>query len=310
VFRKRRRFNVKKKFRAGFVSIVGRPNAGKSTLLNALIGEKLAITAPQAQTTRTSIQGIYTQPDAQIVFVDTPGIHQGTSTFNKKMMETVQKAVEGRDVLIYVADASKRPNDEDKQALLVLERAKKTILALNKVDKIEDKRDLLPLTEAYMAMHPFTEVVPVSARKADNLEALRSVTIEYLPEGPRIFPNDYYTDQPMRFLAGEIIREKILKTAKEEVPHATAVLIESWEEEGKLTRISAVIYVERPGQKTILIGKQGSMLKSIGTAARQDIEAMTGTKVFLSLFVKVRPNWRDDSQFLESIDWRSMVGSE
>jgi GTP-binding protein Era len=175
---------------------------------------------------------------------------------------------------------------------------------------VEDKRLLLPLMEQYAALHSFVEMVPVSARKGDGLDDLKQTITRYLPEGERIFPEDYFTDQPIRFLAAEIIREKILRAAQKEVPHAVAVLIDKWEESPRLTRISATIHVERPGQKAILIGKHGEVLKRIGTEARVDIEALTGGRVFLSLFVKVKRNWREDPTFLNAIDWRAMVGSE
>jgi GTP-binding protein Era len=289
---------------------VGRPNAGKSTLLNSLIGEKLAITARQAQTTRTSIQGVVTTSQAQIIFIDTPGIHRSDSLFNKRMMDTVRSALHDRDLVLFVADAHKPLNPEDEQAVSVLKHAKQALLVLNKVDRVDDKRLLLPLTEYYTKLHRFEEVIPVSARKATGLDDLKQTIAKYLPEGEPVFPADYFTDQPMRFLAGEIIREKILHATQNEVPHAVAVLVEKWEESPTLTRIAATIHVERPGQKTILIGKGGDMLKRIGSEARHDIEAMTGTKVFLSLFVKVKRNWRDDPAFLTAMDWRAMVGSE
>lgn len=297
-------------FRAGFVSIAGRPNAGKSTLLNQLIGEKLAITAPQAQTTRTSVQGVVTLPDAQIVFIDTPGIHKSDTLFNKRMMDTVRAALEERDLVLYVADASKAISVEDEQAVSVLKRAKQSLLVLNKIDRVDDKRLLLPLTQQYLSLHEFVEAVPVSAREADGLENLKRIIVKYLPEGQRIYPDDYFTDQPMRFLAGEMIREQILRVARNEVPHAVAVLVDEWKETRSLTRISASIHVERPGQKTILIGKDGEMLKRVGSEARAEIEKMTGTKVYLSLFVKVKRNWREDPAFLDEIDWRAMVGSK
>ena len=294
--------------RSGFVSIAGRPNAGKSTLLNALIGEKLAITAHQAQTTRTSIQGVLTTPEAQIVFIDTPGIHKSDTLFNKRMMATVRGALVDRDLVLYVADAAKAVNDEDEHAVSALHKSAKAILILNKIDRVDDKRLLLPLTQRYMELFPFTAALPVSARTADGLDGLKRLIEEHLPEGPPLFPDDYLTDQPMRFLAAEIIREQILRAAREEVPHAAAILIDSWEETPKLTKIAATIYVERTGQKAILIGNKGQMLKTIGTGARQELERRLGQKVFLSLFVKVKPNWREDPSFLNEVDWRAMVG--
>jgi len=298
------------RYRTGFVSIVGRPNAGKSTLLNALVGEKVAITARQAQTTRTSIQGVVTRPEAQIVFIDTPGIHKSDNLFNKRMMATVRGALDGRDVVLFVADATKPVSEKDEQAVAVLREATNAVLVLNKIDRLDDKRLLLPLTERFMNLHSFAEVVPVSAAKGAGIDELLRTIVKYLPEGQRVFAEDYMTDQPMRFLAGEIIREKILRAAREEVPHAVAVLIERWEELPELTKISATIHVERPGQKAILIGRKGDLLKRIGTEARQEIEQMAGAKVFLSLFVKVNRNWREDPEFLNAIDWRAMVGSE
>jgi GTP-binding protein Era len=297
-------------FRAGFVAIAGRPNAGKSTLLNALIGEKLAITAPQAQTTRTSIQGVLTGPDFQIVFVDTPGIHKSDTLFNKRMMEIVRASIEGRDAVLFVADATKPVGPEDEQAASALIRSEKTILVVNKIDRVEDKRLLLPLIEHYGRLFPFVEALPVSGRTGEGVAALTKVIVAQLPPSPALFPEDYLTDQPLRFLAGEIIRESILHTVREEVPHAVAILIEEWDEKPGLTRISATIYVERAGQKTILIGKNGLVLKRVGSAARLRIEELLGKKVFLSLFVKVRPKWREDPEFLSAIDWRAMTGKD
>ena len=296
--------------RAGFVAIAGRPNAGKSTLLNTLVREPLAITAPQPQTTRTSIQGVLSEPDFQIVFVDMPGIHKSDTLFNRRMMEMVRGALQDRDLVLFVADASKAVIEEDEHALSALTRAEKTLLVLNKVDRVADKRLLLPLTEQYLKLFPFAETVPVSARTGDGVADLLRIIVRHLPESPALFPQDYLTDQPMRFLAAEIIRESILRTVREEVPHAVAILIDNWEEKPGLTRISATIHVERSGQKTILIGEKGQVLKKIGTEARQKIERLLGTKVFLSLFVKVKPKWREDPEFLSAIDWRAMIGKE
>lgn len=296
--------------RAGFVGIVGRPNAGKSTLLNALVNEKLAITAPQPQTTRTAIQGVLTLPEAQIVFADTPGIHRSDTLFNRRMMDTIRSALQDRDLVLYVADATKPAAEEDEHGVSALARAEKALLVLNKIDRVEDKRLLLPAIERYMELFPFLEAFPVSARNGEGIEELKRSIMNHLPVGPALFPEDYLTDQPMRFLAAEIIRERILHTAREEVPHAAAILIDTWEETPGLAKIAATIYVERPGQKTILIGSGGQMLKKIGTAAREELEERLEKKVFLSLFVKVRPNWRQDSEFLNAMDWHSMVGSE
>ncbi|MGA8028344.1 MAG: GTPase Era [Bryobacteraceae bacterium] len=296
--------------RTGFVSIAGRPNAGKSTLLNALIGEKLAITAHQPQTTRTSIQGVLTTPDSQIVFIDTPGIHKSDTLFNRRMMGTVRSALEDRDLILYVADASRPVTEDDRHAVSALNQQSRALLVLNKIDRVDDKRLLLPLIQHYTGMFPFIEAIPVSARKGEGLDELKHIIRRHLPEGPALFPEDYLTDQPRRFLVAEIIREQILRTVRAEVPHAAAILIESWEETPRLIKIAATIHVERPGQKTILIGNKGQILKKIGSQARQEIERGLGHKVFLSLFVKVKPNWREDPSFLNAVDWRSMIGSE
>jgi len=296
--------------RAGFVGIAGRPNAGKSTLLNVLVGEKVAITAHQAQTTRTSIQGVVTTPDFQIVFIDTPGIHKSDTYFNKRMMEIVRSALNERDLILYVADSSKPVTTEDEHAVSALPKETKTVLVLNKVDLLDDKRLLLPLIERYGKLYEFTDMIPVSARTGDGLQELKRAIVHYLPEGPALFPDDYLTDQPMRFLSAEIIRERILRAVRQEVPHAVAILIDQWEETPRLTRIAATIHVERQGQKAILVGQNGSMLKKIGTDARQELERMLGHKVFLSLFVKVQPNWREDPSFVSAVDWRAMIGSE
>lgn len=296
--------------RAGFVSIAGRPNAGKSTLLNVLVGEKIAIAARQAQTTRTTIQGVLTTPVAQIVFIDTPGIHKSDTLFNQRMMSAVRGALEDRDLILYVADATKAVTEEDEQAVSALRQASQALLVLNKIDRVEDKRLLLPLMERYMQLFPFLEALPVSARTGDGLPALKETVVRYLPESPALFPADHLTDQPLRFMAAEAIREAILRAAREEVPHASAILIDTWEERRQLVRIGATIYVERSGQKTILIGRKGEMLKKIGIDAREQIERLTGRKVFLGLQIKVKPKWREDPSFLSTVDWRSMVGSE
>lgn len=295
---------------AGFVGIVGLPNAGKSTLLNALVGEKLAITAAQPQTTRTAIQGVLTLPEAQIVFSDTPGIHRSDTLFNRRMMDTIRGALQDRDLVLYVADAAKPIAEEEERGVSVLAGSLKALLVLNKIDRIQDKRLLLPLIERYMKLFPFLNAVPVSARTGEGIEELKRLIVNNLPPGPALFPDDYVTDQPMRFLAAEIVREQVLHATREEVPHAVAILVDDWEESPRLVKIAATIYVERPGQKSILIGNKGQMLKKIGTAAREELEQRLDKKVFLSLIVKVRPNWRRDSEFLNAMDWHGMVGSE
>jgi GTP-binding protein Era len=306
--------------RAGFVAILGRPNAGKSTLLNAILGAKLAIVASKPQTTRTSIQGVLTLPDAQIVLLDTPGIHrQGTHStdtlLNKRMMASVRTAAEGPDVVLFVVDTLAPFSDRDAEAVdLVKKTGAPAIAVFNKVDWLEDKTKVLALIDRYRTLHDFAAYIPVSALKREGLDVLLRETIGRLPEGPALYPADYLTDQPERFLAAEIVREKILHLTQQEVPHSVAVMIESWQERAtpeqaskdtpKLLHIAAIIYVERPGQKSILIGAGGAVLKKIGTLARQELERILGRKVFLETFVKVRPRWRDDPQFLAAIDWR------
>lgn len=297
--------------RSGFVSIIGRPNAGKSTLLNALVGNKLAIVSEKPQTTRTSIQGVANFENAQIVFLDTPGIHQSGTLLNQRMMETVRASLADRDLVLYLADCTVPCSEEDRQALDILSGLKTpAILVLTKMDRLSDKRQLLPCIEAYRAIREFLDYVPISAVTGEGLDQLRKSILSQIPEGPAYFPPDYLTDQPERFLVAELIRERILRETRQEVPHSIAVVIEKWEETPKLTRISAVIFVERAGQKAIVIGAQGAMLKKIGTFARQSIEVLLERKVFLELFVKVQKDWRENPEFLNSIDWRSMRGGE
>lgn len=297
--------------RSGFVSILGRPNAGKSTLLNTLVGGKVAIVSDKPQTTRTSIQGALTTPDAQVIFVDTPGIHKSTSLINKRMMDVVRGALEDRDVLLFLDDVTRPLTEEDEHAVSALDGiTTPSLLVLNKIDRLDDKRLLLPRIEKYKTRHEFEEYYPVSALTGEGLEDLKKAVIARLPEGPAYFPEDYMTDQPERFLAGELIREKILKETRQEVPHSVAVLVEKWEDTPKILRILATVYVERAGQKSIIIGAKGAMLKKIGTEARLEIESLLARKVYLELFVKVQPNWRESPQFLDAIDWRSMTGAE
>lgn len=291
--------------RAGFVAILGRPNAGKSTLLNALLGEKLAIVASKPQTTRTSIQGVVTTPEAQMVFIDTPGIHKSNTRFNKRMMDIVRHAADSPDVVLFIVDSLAPFSEEDSHAVDLVKKAQVPAIAVfNKIDWLNEKPKLLALIERYRALHDFADYIPISALKGDGLDTLRREIAARLPEGPPMFPPDYLTDQPERFLAAEILREKILHFARQEVPHAAAVVIESWEDAGKLVRIAATIYVEREGQKAILIGSGGEALREIGTQARQELERILEKKVFLETVVKVKPNWRDDPAFLHAVDWR------
>ncbi len=350
--------------------MIGRPNAGKSTLLNALLGQKLAIVTHKPQTTRSRIQGVLDlpvrkkakgdpgRPAAQVVLVDTPGVHKPETQLDRRMMQEVQDALESRDAVIFLVDATHRltgpqaekphpmhltsadlvqttsqtqerqsPSQgqrrralskaEDDLALNLVKQVDcPVILVLNKIDALP-KRALLPLIEYWSSQHEFAEVIPISAKKREGLELLLDTVVQHLPEGQRYFPKSQLTDQPERFLAAEVIREKILLLTGEEVPYATAVVMERYEEpaslrrgrDGKLpiTRMTAAIYCERAGQKAILIGKQGAMLKRIGTLARKEIESLLGTRVFLELFVKVQDEWRSSPGFVEDLDWRRQL---
>jgi GTP-binding protein Era len=368
------------KFRSGFVSIIGRPNAGKSTLMNALVGEKVAIVTAKPQTTRTRINGILEVPSrkgkhpaAQVVFVDTPGVHKPNSTLDKRMMQEVHDALETRDAVLLLVDATRRlelpgtsaeapeaspdlsekglseadlpeadlPESDTPETVVLPAKQTKgrdtkaesedafvfdllrkldcpVFLLINKIDLIE-RAKLLPLIQQLSSLHSFAEVIPISARKHDGLERLMEKLVDVLPEGQRYFPKEQFTDQPERFLVAELIREKILTETGEEVPYASAVVIERFEEprppskkpkpdeKPPLTKIAAAIYCERQGQKAILIGKGGSKLKAIGTAARKEIESLLGTRVFLELHVIVKENWRESRGFVESLDWRRQL---
>src|SRR3984885_11436434 len=350
------------KFRSGFVSIIGRPNAGRSTLMNALVGEKVAIVTAKPQTTRTRINGILEvparkgkHPAGQIVFVDTPGVHKPNSSLDKRMMQEVHDALETRDAVLLIVHAASRlelpaaapaegativieaadggevirprpkrreGQDGEREDAFVFDLLRKldcpVFLLINKIDLIE-RAKLLPLIQQLSSLHAFAEVIPISARKRDGLDRLMEKLIEVLPEGQRYFPKEQFTDQPERFLVAELIREKILTETGEEVPYASAVVIERFEEprppskkpkaEEKLplTKIAAAIYCERQGQKAILIGKGGSKLKAIGTAARKEIESLLGTRVFLELHVIVKENWRESRYFVDPLDWRKQL---
>ena len=302
-------------FRSGFVTIIGRPNAGKSTLLNVLAGEKLAIVSPKPQTTRNRVLGVLHvpkkkgRPGAQVVLIDTPGVHRAATSLGRKMMAEVREALNGCDLALIITDAAKKSDAGDEFPLDVMKGAKTpAFLLLNKIDLLRgEKRKLLPLIEKYSKLRDFREVIPISARKREGLDLLLDKVIHALPEGPHYFPEGQITDQPARFMASELIREQVLFATSEEVPHSTTVMIEQFEEGAKLTRIAAVIFCEREGQKRILIGHRGEMLKKIGTVARIEIEQMLGTQVYLELFVKVRQNWRESRGFVEELDWRKQL---
>jgi GTPase len=301
-------------FRSGFVSIIGRPNAGKSTLLNALVGEKVAIVTHKPQTTRHRIQGFvnvkggHGRPPGQIVFIDTPGVHKPDSPLGSRMMREVNSALEERDLVLLIVDAAQPFGKGDQFVLELLKHVSSpVILLLNKIDSVE-KPKLLEIIDRYSKLRDFAEIIPISATKRKGLEELVDQVIKRLPDGPRYFDKDQITDQSERAMVAEMIRERVLIETGQEVPYASAVKIERFEAGEKLTRIAAAIYCEREGQKAILIGKGGAMLKRIGTSARRQIERLVGTKVFLELFVKVRENWRNSEAALDELDWRKQIG--
>lgn len=294
-------------FKSGFVAIVGRPNAGKSTLVNKLVGQKVAIVSSKPQTTRNRIQGILNRDEAQIVLVDTPGIHKPENVLSRQMMDELQHALEGIDVLSLIVDASVEFGAGDRFAIQWVQRFHGPVfLLLNKVDRIPKTR-LLPLIERYNREFDFTETFPISALTGLGCFDLVKGWLARLPEHPPYFPADQFTDQPERFLIAEIIREKAILATREEVPHAIAVLIDSFEESEKLIRIRATLYVEREGQKGILIGKGGATMKKIGTQARHEIESILGTHVYLELVVQVQPGWRQNSGIVRQLDWRRQL---
>jgi len=290
-------------FRSGFVAIVGRPNAGKSTLLNRLVGQKIAIVTSKPQTTRNRIQGIVTQKRGQIIFIDTPGLHDPDSALGRQMMHEVRAAIEGIDVLLLIVDAGNVLPHTD---TALLEKAKrfrgKTILALNKVDALP-KPKLLPLIDTFSKEFDFAAIVPLSALKGPGCESLLDEIFNLLPEGHPYFPEDQVTDQPERFLAAEIIREKAIKAMHHELPYAVAVFVDKFEATPRLLRIEVTLNVERDSQKKILIGHKGAMMKKIGTEARKELEALLATRIFLGMFVKVAPHWRNDPQRVRELDW-------
>ncbi len=336
--------------KSGFVAILGRPNVGKSTLLNALTGEKVAIVTAKPQTTRNRIIGVVEVPArkgagrnagqgsgaaAQIVFMDTPGVHMPASQLDRRMLQEIHEALEARDLVLVLVDATRRlqlgtpvpgkstpkgksagaPSEDEFLFSLVRKLDCPVFLVLTKIDLVR-KDELLPLIETLSRQYNFAQVIPVSARKRDGLDVMVRKIVEALPRGERYYPKDQYTDQPLRFMVAELIRESILIETGEEVPYASAVVIESFEEpepsssktdKRPLTRIAAAIYCERDGQKAILIGKGGAKLKAIGTGARRKIEALVGTRVYLELHVIVEPGWRESRSFVEQLDWRNQL---
>ena len=300
--------------KSGFVAIVGRPNAGKSTLVNRLVGQKIAIVTSKPQTTRNRIQGIVSGENAQVVLIDTPGLHDAKTALNKQMMREVAAALEGIDVLVLMVDATTETRAHVDN--LVMDKSKrfagKTILVLNKIDKLPRPK-LAPMLEAFGKAQDFAAIVPISAMKGEGCDALMEEVIKLLPEGEAYFPEDQVTDQPERFLASEIVREKAIALTYHEVPHALAVTVEKWEETPKILRIEMTLTVERASQKKILIGRKGDMLKKIGTQARIELEDILNSKIYLGLFVKVAENWRENPMAVRELDWHTQMealGSE
>ena len=286
---------------AGYVAFIGRPNAGKSTLLNRLVGQKIAAVSDKPQTTRFRIQGIITKPEGQVVFVDTPGVHQPGYELNRRMMAAVQDALLGVDLVALIRDASVSTGNGDRFVLDLIKRSEKpALLLLNKIDKLEDKSALLPLIDWYRNEYDWREIIPISALKDEMTDVLIESVLRHLPEGEPIFSEDELTDQSLRVLVAEIVREKVLRATGEEIPYVTAVVTERYEEVREdFARIHCLIVVERTSQKKIVIGKGASRLKEIGIAARRDIEALVGHRVHLELFVKVEEDWRNDARLLD-----------
>jgi GTP-binding protein Era len=288
-------------FHAGFVSVVGRPNVGKSTLVNRLVGQKIAIVSDKPQTTRNRILAVVNRPDGQIVLFDTPGIHKPMHRMNKRMVDTAVKSLGQVELAVWVIDITEPYGPGDRYVREVLKKSgRPVILAINKIDRVP-KPKILSVIDQYRSLLDFAEVVPISARDGENVDVLSSLLVKYLPEGERLYPEDFLTDLPERFFVAEMVREQILRLTREEIPYTTGVLIESFKEEEGLVRIEATIYAERESQKGILIGKGGSMLKEVGTAARRQIEEFLGTQIFLGLFVKVRERWREDAALLDEM---------
>lgn len=294
---------TKPKFKSGFVSIIGRPNVGKSTLLNFILGEKLAIISPKPQTTRNRILGIKNYPEGQIIFLDTPGIHQSSRKLNQAMVKTALATYKEVDVICFLIEANRPYHEENDFILKTLAKVEKPVfLVINKIDLVP-KGDLLPIMERYSSLRSFEQIIPISALLGEGVDILIKELLQILQEGPKYFPEDMITDLPERFLVAELIREKILQLTREEIPYATAVVVEEFKEKAdkNLIVIKATIQVERDSQKGIIIGEKGRMLKEIGQRARAEIEALLGTKVFLELWVKVEKNWRDDARALRRL---------
>lgn len=293
--------------RCGTIAVIGRPNVGKSTLVNQVVGQKVSIVSDKAQTTRRRVMGVATEQDWQIIFLDTPGLHEAHTQLNKLLNESARSAIPEADVILIMVDSSRMPTKDDKALAEILKKEnvygkKKTLLCLNKMDALKAE-SVQRNYDTYTELFPAPFIMMTSLTKRHNVDKLVEALVESIPEGPALFPEDEYTDQSVRFMAAEFIREKALQLTREEVPHALAVTVAQWEEHNGRLVISVDILVEKEGQKAILIGKKGSMLKEIGSKARLEIEELTGQKVFLELFVKVRDNWRGNMAILNELDY-------
>lgn len=292
---------MEQKFHSGYVSIIGRPNVGKSTLLNGILGEKISIVTSKPQTTRNRILGIKNLKNAQVIFIDTPGIHTPKTKLGGFMVKEAKESLKEVDLVLFMTDPHPPTPKEEGIVKIFSKLDKPVFLLINKIDTVK-KSKVLPVIDEYSRLYPFREIIPISALKGDGIDLLLKKVIEYLPEGPRYYPEDLITDQLERFMVSEIIREKVMEETEEEVPHAIAVEIVNWEEpkEGSI-HISANIWVEREGQKGIIIGKQGQRLKKIGTAARLDIEKLLNARIFLELWVKIKKDWRSDMRAITEL---------
>ncbi len=295
--------------KAGFVTILGKPNVGKSTLLNALVGAKVSITSRRAQTTRDAIQGVLSEARGQIVFVDSPGVHDPAKQLGKRMMREVGRAAQGCHAALLLVDASMGVNPSDERALAVAKGLGAPLMLLaNKVDKLHRREDLLPFLDLCRKLHEFEEFIPISATKRINLDKVLAALFKSLPESPRFYPEGYLTDQPEKFFAAELIRERILRETHDELPHSIAVQVDLWDETSPQLGIFATVIVERKGQKAILLGKNGQKMKELASKARQSLEARLDRRVRLEVFVKVRKNWRNNNGFVQDLDFRRILG--
>jgi len=294
-----------KQYKSGYAAIIGKPNVGKSTVLNSLIGEKVAIVSKKPQTTRNNITGILTREDAQVVFIDTPGIHEPWNLLGKNMVRLANESLNGVDLIIFVLDAKSGLRNEDENIFKIIKGENKPVIILiNKVDLV-DKLKVLPLIDTISKMGTFKEIIPVSAEKGDNMDVLLKKIIENLPYGPKYFPDDQITDKNERFIVAELIREKVLILSHEEIPHSVAVLVEEFKERTKsLIYIRATVFVEKLSQKKIIVGHKGQMLKKIGEKARKDMQAFFNKRIYLDLWVKVYENWRKDAQALRMLEYK------